>query len=132
MDIPPRRNTESMFSCGMMDSLSCEHNKDNPFSTGPCDTCKVKSVYGTPPKVGSLPTSSSFGTPPGCGFAMGNYNDVKKEIHSRHVQWSEIEAEVMPDVLEDEFSDMKKTLKIPPKPILKHRETCLVVVYGGD
>lgn len=127
-----RRNTESMFAFGMMNSLSCEHNKDNLCSTGPCDNCKVKSVYGTSPKGDSLLTSSSYGTPPGCGFAMGNYNDVKKEIHRRQVKWSENEAEFIPDLSKDEFSDMKKTLKTSPKPILKHRETCVVVVYGGD
>ena len=136
IDIPKVRNTMSMFSCEMLTDMSCEHNKHSQISTGPCDTCKSRSLYGTSPKTGSSCTSSmGYGSSPlGSGFNMGHFHDVTKDSsHKREVHWSDNDKEIIPD--DDDDINMIRTCrgyKTYPKTILKHRAICTVVVYEAD
>lgn len=130
MDIPGERNTESMFSCGLLTSFSCEHNKHFPFATGPCDSCKVMSLYGSSPKSDhSFTPSSSYGSPPGKGFTLEHSKHNKKEKQARQVRWTSKQPEMIPDIDEDvEIKTTEQSVK--PKSILKQRETCMVVVHA--
>lgn len=123
MDIP--RNTESMFSCGNLTSFYCEHNKHSFFSTGPCDTCKLASIYGSSPKSDSMFTpSSSYGSPPADSFI----NHKKRKLQ---VRWRSEQPEVIPDIPEGmELSKIREDSIKPKKSILKQKENCLVVVHG--
>jgi len=135
IDISKVRNTMSMFSCEMLTDMSCEHNKHSQISTGPWDTCKSGSLYGTSPKTGSSCTPSiSYGLSPlGSGFNMEHFHDVAKDSRKREVRWSDNDKEIIPD--DDEDINMIRTgrgNKTYPKTILKHRAICTVVVYAGD
>lgn len=127
MDIPAARNTESMFSCGNLTSFCCEHNKHLLFSTGPCNSCKIASVYGSSPKNSSFFTpSSSYGSPPNNGF---NYHKKDKQ----QVRWTSEQPEIipcMPDITEDTSRLKLRESSIKPKSILKQKENCFIVVHS--
>lgn len=131
MDIPSVRNSESMFSCGLLTSYSCEHNKQSIFNTGPCHNCKAMNLYSTSPRNDSFFTpSSSYGSSPGKGFTMSQSNELRKHKDTRQVKWTSTEPEIIPTSLAEgsEVKMAEQTSK--PKSILKQKEQCMIIVHS--